>query len=114
MLFNLCVIDRNSLALCLSHYFGDANLEQQDAWEADVSSETSSLWQAPQKLDVCATVQDRPVVLRNVKDMLFVLSGSASFDELAREDGGRAACLCSLARSEHDYVGRSSLFKDSR
>lgn len=85
MLHNLCVVDKVSCALLLSYYFGDATLEAQDAWEAALSIEMEALWETPIGVDVCATAQRRPVVVRAVKDVLFVLSGSASFDELACE-----------------------------
>ena len=95
MLFNVCLVDCANSTLLLSYYFDDATLETQDAWEAAVSSETESLWQTPAGVDVCASVLSRPVVLRAVKDVLFILSGGPSFDELACEAALRSGCFLS-------------------
>ena len=99
MLHNLCIVERSG-ALLLSYYFGAARTAEQDTWEASLADASRSTWSLPAGArDSCFSCDGRPVVVRVVGDLVFMLSGGPQFEELARAcpaRAGRTVCAHAL------------------
>lgn len=83
MIFNLTLVDSKAGTLLFTYYFADTRGTEQDEWEAALQA-TQPLWALSG--DNVAKVQDRPVLVRRVKDITFLLAGDGvEHDELACE-----------------------------
>jgi predicted short-subunit dehydrogenase-like oxidoreductase (DUF2520 family) len=89
MLHALCLLDREG-GLLLAHYFADAAVGDQDAWEAALAASARPFLRLvggePLVVPVAAGAGGRPVVARAARDVVFALSGAPSADELALAD----------------------------
>lgn len=88
MLHALCLLDREG-GLLLAHYFADATVGDQDAWEAALAAAARPFLRlvggAPLVVPVAGAC-GRPLVARAARDVVFALSGAPSTDELALAD----------------------------
>jgi hypothetical protein len=80
MLFNLSVVSKEGL-LVLSYYFADASIALQDEWEECLARSTKELIPHAAGGDVCCVCDDRPVVIRGVADVAFILGGTVDAQE---------------------------------
>lgn len=85
MLHSLHLLSREGLVL-LAHYFVDATVEEQDAWEVALAGTAPRPWEvaaaAGGGADACSMCERRPLVVRLVRDVVFVMAGAPGEDEL--------------------------------
>ena len=81
MLHSLCLADRDG-NLLLSHYFVDTTIEFQDEWEVAIAAVARPFLRDIGLSVFCTTAAGRPIMMRGIQDVIFILCGTQGTDEM--------------------------------